>query len=322
MSDAKKNTRATPSEKFGPFFQTDASKPKPKPKAKAEKLTQPKNEQKPPRARKNPRKAKSPVVVVPDSEGSQCEDGPESQAATSVRRRVRTKRAATPILSPAPKRLKSLELPMESTFDEEPVGEASPELTTRSPAPVQRHQVACRECIDRWRTNPSWVCEMTESGKRPCISCETDGLECSDDMLEDSRMDVQRVHEMADRHRLGLVVDPEEWRTGLSCVLSSLQTFDAWHRARSASMQVKRVAAEVERHMREERAELNALKVALEEEKARREKLEGQLRAMRAQLNGLKAGKNGDDEGAWEEGGEEGNEDGNVSEDQNAGSAE
>ncbi|KAF5668732.1 hypothetical protein FDENT_11740 [Fusarium denticulatum] len=323
MSNAKK-TAATPSDKFSSFFQTDASKPKPKAsrsKPKVDKLAEPKTAQKA-RVSKTPLKANSPVVIA-DSEGSGDEEAMGSQAVTPVRRRIRTKRTATQDLTPATKRLKSVELLVNSTFDGEPAGEASPELTTRSPALVQRHEVACRECVNRWRTNPSWVCEMAESGKRPCLSCEADGLECSDHMLEDSRMDVQRVHEMAHRHRLGLAVDPEEWRTGLSGVLSSLQTFDAWQRARAASLQVKRVAAEVERHMREERAENKALKEVLEEEKSLREKLEGRVKAMQAQLNGFQAAKDGDDEDGWEdEVDDEGAEEGDVGKDQNADSAE
>ncbi|KAF5531931.1 hypothetical protein FNAPI_13086, partial [Fusarium napiforme] len=296
------------------------SKPKPKAprsKPKVDKLSEPKTAPKPARASKTPLKVKSPVVIE-DSEGSGDEETVEEQAVTPVRRLIRTKRAATQDLTPATKRLKSIELLVESTFDDEPAGEASPDLTTRSPAPVQRHAVACRECIAKWRTNPSWICEMAESGKRPCLSCEADGVECSDDMLEESRIDVQRVHEMAHRHRLGLAVNPEEWRTGLSSVLSSLQTFNAWQRARAASLQVKRVAAEVERHMREERAENTALKEALEEEKCLREKLEGKVKAMQAQINGLRGAKDGDDEDGWEdEVDDEGAEEGDVGEDQN-----
>ncbi|KAF5638980.1 uncharacterized protein FTJAE_5051 [Fusarium tjaetaba] len=314
MNDSRK-TAATPSDKFSCFFQTDASKPKPKaprPRPKVDKLAEPKTA----RASKTPLKAKSPVVIE-DSDGSVDEEAMESQAVTPVRRLIRTKRAATQDFTPATKRLKSIELLVESTFDDEPAGEASPDLTTRSPAP-QCHAVACRECIEKWRTNPSWVCEMAESGKRPCLSCEADGVECSDDMLEESRTDVQRVHEMAHRHRLGLAVNPEEWRTGLSGVLSSLQTFNAWQRARAASLQVKRVAAEVERHMREERAENKALKEALEEEKCLREKLEGQVKAMQAQINGLRGAKDGEDEDGWEdEVDDEDAEEGDVGEDQN-----
>ncbi|RBR01906.1 hypothetical protein FVER53263_20906 [Fusarium verticillioides] len=321
MNDNRK-TAATPSDRFGHLFQTDASKPKPKAprsRPKVDKLAEPKTAPKPARASKTPLKAKSPVVIA-DSDGYGDEETVEEQAVTPVRRLIRTKRAATQDLTPATKRLKSIELLVESTFDDESAGEASPELTTCSPAPVQRHAVACRECIDKWRTNPSWVCEMAESGKRPCLSCEADGVKCSDDMLEESRMDVQRVHEMAHRHRLGLAVNPEEWRTGLSGVLSSLQTFNAWQRARAASLQVKRVAAEVERHMREERAENKALKEALEEEKTLRERLEGQVKAMQTQLNGLRAANDEDD---WEDEVDgEGAEGADVGEDQNADSAE
>ncbi|PNP59848.1 hypothetical protein FNYG_14826 [Fusarium nygamai] len=318
MSDSKKSA-ATPSDKFSCFFQTDASKPKPKAprsKAKVDKLAEPKTAQKPARGSKRPFKANSPVVIA-DSEGPGDEEAMESQAVTPVRRRIRTKRAATQDLTPATKRLKSIELLVGSSFDEAPTGEASPELTTRSSAPAQRHAVACRECIDKWRTNPSWVCEMAESGKRPCLSCEADGLGCSDDMLEESRMDVQRVHGMAHRHRRGLAVDPEEWRTGLSWVLSSIQTFDAWQRARAASMQVEQMSVKIERHMREERAETKALKEALEKEKSLRKKLEGQVKAMQAQLDGLEAAKDGDDEDD-----DEGGEEGNVGETQDASSEE
>ncbi|KAF4493484.1 hypothetical protein FAGAP_10403 [Fusarium agapanthi] len=322
MSDTKKNAHATPSERFGSFFQTDASKPKPKAtkaKAEAEKLAQPKTEQKPARGRKTPRKTKSPVVVVPDSEGSQDENAPASQAVTPARRRVRTKRTAPQASSPSPKKFKSLDLLVDSTFDDAPVGEATPELTTRSPAPVKRHAVACRECIDKWRTDSSWICEMAESGKRPCVSCEVNGYRCSDDMLEDSRMDVQRVHEMANRHRLGLFVNPESWHTGLCSVLSGVETFDACQRAREVSIQVNEAVAKIERHIREERAELDALKEALKEEKAERRKLEAQVKAMQAQLDDLKAGRDGDNEDDWED---EVDEEGDVGKTQNVGSVE
>ncbi|KAF5965615.1 hypothetical protein FCOIX_12879 [Fusarium coicis] len=290
MSESRKSA-ATLSDKFGCFFQTDASKPKPKAprsRLKVDKLAEPKTAPKPARASRTPFKAKSPVVIA-DSEGSADEETLEEQAVTPVKRLIRTKRAATQDLTPATKRLKSIELLVESTFDDEPAGEASPDLTTRSPAPVQRHGVACRECIDKWRTNPSWVCEMAESGKRPCFSYKANRVKCSD--------------------------NPEEWHTGLSGVLSSLQTFNAWKRARAASLQVKRVAAKVERYMREERDKNKALKEALEEEKALRERLEGQVKAMQAQLNGLRAAN---DEDNWEdEVGDEGAEGVDVGEDQN-----
>ncbi|KAF5542073.1 hypothetical protein FPHYL_11654 [Fusarium phyllophilum] len=57
---------------------------------------------------------------------------------------------------------------------------------------------------------------------------------------------------MTDRHRQSLFVDPETWRDRLSSLLTSIETFDAYQQARSASMQVEKVAAEIERHMKEE----------------------------------------------------------------------
>ncbi|KAF5555147.1 hypothetical protein FMEXI_1667 [Fusarium mexicanum] len=324
MSDTKKNASSTPSEKFSSFFQTDASKPKPKAtkatKTQADKLDQPKTQQKPTRGRKTPLKAKSPVVVVPDSEDSQDENAAASQTVTPARRRVRTtKRPALQASSPSPKRLKSLDLVVNSTFDDAPAGEATPELITRRPAPVKRHTVACRECIDKWRTDSSWICEMAESGKRPCVSCEVDGYRCSDDMLEDSRMDVQRIHEMANRHRLGLFVNPESWHTGLCSVLSGVETFDACQRAREVSIQVNEAVAKIERHIRDERAELEALKEALKEERAERRKLEAQVRDMQAQLDDLKAGRYGDNEDDWED---EVDDEGDIGKGQNAGGVE
>lgn len=86
---------------------------------------------------------------------------------------------------------------------------------------------------------------------------------------------------------------------------------------------MKRVAAEVERHMREERAENKALKESLEEERTLREKLEGQVKAMQAQINGLRGAKDGGDEDDWEDEGDgEGAEGVDVGEDQNADSVE
>ncbi|SCV57696.1 uncharacterized protein FFB14_15278 [Fusarium fujikuroi] len=297
MSDKKATKRKpfpTPTAKFSLGPPKLAIKPS-KSNSKAAKPT----DQKPERGSKPP-KGSTPVVIA-DSDSSKDDDAIESDAETPTLRRLHVvKRAAPQVPSSASKRLKSDGLLMSSTLADTPAVHTASEPIARAPRFAKRHEVACRECIDKWRTDSSWVCMMTESGKRPCVSFEIDGLRCSDDMLEDSRMDVQRVHEMADRHRLGLPVDPEAWRTGLSCVLSNVETFDAWQRARSASMQVEEVTAKIERHMSKERAALKVLKEALEEEKSERKRLEVQVRVMQTQLDGLEAGKDGDDEGAEE----------------------
>ncbi|KAF5578332.1 hypothetical protein FPCIR_11582 [Fusarium pseudocircinatum] len=54
--------------------------------------------------------------------------------------------------------------------------------------------------------------------------------------------------------------DLEKWRTGFSCILSSLRIFDTWQRARSAFTQVEKMTVKTEKHMREERVEIKALK--------------------------------------------------------------
>lgn len=135
--------------------------------------------------------------MIGDSNSSRDDDAIESDVETPTVRKLHVvKRAAPQVPQSTPKRLKSDGLLMPSTFVDTPAVDITPDPIARTPGIARRHEVACRECIDKWRTDSSWVCMMTESGskfcldrclqlilistERPCVSCEIDGLRCSD----------------------------------------------------------------------------------------------------------------------------------------------
>lgn len=136
-------------------------------------------------------------MVIGDSDSSKDNGAIESDAETPTIRKLHVvKRAAPQVPQSTPKRLKSGGLLMPSTFVDTPAVDTTPEPIARASGFARRHEVACRECIDKWRTDSSWVCMMAESGskfclhrylqlilistERPCVSCEIDGLRCSD----------------------------------------------------------------------------------------------------------------------------------------------
>ncbi|KAF5535150.1 hypothetical protein FMEXI_10952 [Fusarium mexicanum] len=65
---------------------------------------------------------------------------------------------------------------------------------------------------------------------------------------------IKRLYKMVDGHQQSQFVDPEAWQTELGSVLSSVETFDAGQRARSPGLPVDKVAAKIERQIKEDTA--------------------------------------------------------------------